>query len=296
MKDSRIMAYNSQLGYGAAPNTQYQQQQDQYGASERPHTAESRRNPQYQNPGRAQTPVGGYRYGNNSNELSGRRDGRGNDGWSEDRFGGEQGVIPKYSRTFVETRRDPNSSHNAVGAIRPYHASPVSQFKEPQFDRYQNQEQVHLSGRQDIQPPRFPHQELLREPNYDYEPTNIEANNYNMRNGRINPQPRTAMKPSIVSESVVNHQRREPAMPKQQQQDYAEIYRQQLFPGNEGSTSGGYGTDFSRARVGDGQAQMQYSGPQQGRGKPLSKLSPSSPEPPADSHSSTKDSRSSSFA
>ena len=187
---------------------------------------------------------------------------------------GEQSVIPNYSQTFVETKRDPNSSHYAVGATRPYHASPVSQFKEPQFNRYPNHEQVHLSSRHDmIGSPRFPHQELPREPHYDYEPTNINTKNYNVRNDRINPQSRTTMKPSTTPESVTDYQRGESIM-SNQQQDHAEIYRQELFHENEGSMSGGSGTQFSQARVGDGQAQMQYSGPQQGRGKAPSKPYP----------------------
>lgn len=266
------MPYNSQPSYGAAFNTQYQQQHTQYETYERPHTAGSGRNPQYQNPGRAQTQVGDFRYGNNGNELSGRRDGRGNGGWSGDGLEGEQSVIPNHSQTFVETRRDPNSSYHAASAARPYHQSPVSQFKEPQFDRHKNQEQVHLSSRQDMmQPPRFPHQELPREPNHGYEPTNIDANNYYTRNDRINPQPRTPTKPSTPSESAVDYQRGVPAMPKRQQ-DYAEMYRQELFHGNEGSSSGGFRTQSSRAPASDNRAQMQYSGPRQGWGKAPSRL------------------------
>lgn len=266
------MAYNPQPGYGAAPNPQYRQQQTQYETYERPHTAGSARSPQYQNAGRAQTPVGGFHYGNNGNEFSGRRDGRGNGGWSEDRLGGEQGVIPNHSHAFIETRRDPNSSYNAIGAARPYHESPVSQFKEPQFDRPKAQEQFHMPSRQDVmQPPRFPYQELPRKPNYSYEPTNMDGNNYNMRNDRVSPHPRTPTKPPITSESAVDYQRGVPAVSKRQQ-DYAETYRQEFMHANEGSTSGGFGTQSSRARVGDSRVQMQYSGPQQGRGKAPSEL------------------------
>lgn len=177
-------------------------------------------------------------------------------------------MIPNYPQTFVETGRDSNSGHYAVGATRPHHASPVSQFKEPQFNRYQTQEQVHLSSRQDmIRPPRFPHQELPREP------TNINAKNYNMRNDRINPQPRTPMKPSATFESVTDYQRGDSVM-SSQQRDYAEMSRQELFHENEGSTSGGVGNQFPRSRVADDRAHMQYSGPQQGRGKAPGKPSP----------------------
>ena len=172
------MAYNSQPGYGAAPNTQYRQQQAQYETYERPHTAGSGRNPQYQNAGRAQTPVGGFRYDNTVDEFSNRRDGRGNGGWSEDRPGGEQGAIPSHSHAFVETRMDSNSSRHVVGAARPYYKSPVSQFKEPRVDRHKTQEQVHLSSRQDMmQPPRFPHQEPQRDTNYSNQPANMDADN-----------------------------------------------------------------------------------------------------------------------
>lgn len=261
------MAYNSQPGYGVAPNAQYRQQQPQYDTYERPHTAGSGRNPHYQNAGRAQTPAGGFRYSNNGNEYSGRQDGRGNGGWSQDRLGEEQGVISNHSRTFVESGRDPDSSHHAVGPARPYHESPVSQFKEPRFDRQKPQEQVHLSSRQDMmQPQRFQHQDLPREPNYNYEPTNVDATNYNMRNDRANPHPRTPTKPPITSESAVDYQRGVPAM-NQRQQNYAETYRQELLHGNEGFTAGGFGAQSSRARVGDSRVRMQYAGPQQGRGK-----------------------------
>lgn len=259
------MAHSSQLGYGAAPNSPYRQQQNQYSIPERPHTAGSGRNPQYQNPGRAQTPLEGFRNGNDSNEVSGRRDGRGNGGWSEDRIGREQSGISPYAQTFAETRRDPTSSHHAVRATPPYHVSPVSQFKEPQFDRYQYQEQVHLPSRHGV----IPHQDLPTEPVFDYEPSETDANSYNMRNNQINPRARPLAKPSVASENIVDYQRGGPVIPPQQQ-DYAELYRQESFQGKDGPTSSGFGTDFSQARVGDGRAQIQYSGPQQGRGKPPS--------------------------
>lgn len=266
------MAYNSQPSYGTAPNMSYRHQQNQYGTSERPRTAGSERNPHYQHSGRAQTPLGGFRHGSNSNEVFSRRDGRGNGGWSEDRLGGEEGVMPTYPQTFVETRRDPNSSHHAVGAARPDHAPPASQFKAPQFDRYQYQEPVHLSSTQDVrQPPQYPHQELPRRPNYEYEPTNTDTSKNNMRDNRINPRVQPKIGPSVTSESIINYQR-EQAMPSQQQ-DYAASYRQESFHGNEGPTSGGSGTEFSRARVGDVRGQIQYSGPQQTWGKTPSKPS-----------------------
>lgn len=266
------MAHNSQLGYGSAPNTPYREQQDRCGTYERPHTAESGRYHHYQNPSRMQTPSEGFRHRGN-NEVFSHRDGRGNGGWSEDRLGGEQGVTPIYQQKVVENRRDPNSRQHPVDATRPYHISPVSQFKEPRFDHYQNQEPVHSPSRQGVTQPRpIPHQELPREPNFDYEVTNTDADRYNMRNDRIYPRARPLIDSSVVSKSMVDYERGEPAR-STQQQDYAELYHQESFYGNDGRTSDGLGTSFTRARGSDGRAQVQYSGPQQGVGKAHSKPS-----------------------
>lgn len=263
------MAYSQQLGYGPAPNSPFRPHHNQYGASERPHTAGSGQTPQFPKVGRAQTPHGGFRPVNDNSEVHRRRDGTGNSEWSGDRFGREQSGKLPYSQAFVETGSDPNLSPQALNAAGPYHASPVRQFKEPQFDRYQHQEQFQMSSRhRGIQPSQVLHQNLPTEPAFDDEPTQMDTGNYNMRDNQSDPRNYRARQPvklSAAPKSIVDYQRGEPVKPRQQQ-DYAELYRQELFHGNDGAASGGVGANFTQAHDGDSRPQIQSSWPHQGQG------------------------------
>lgn len=268
------MAYNPQPGYETASSPLYRQQKPQYTSSERPLTAESRRNPQTQNFVRAQTPQGGFRDVAESNQAFGRRDGRVNGGWSGERSGrGEVGQLPQL-HTSVETRRDLNSSSQVFDAARPYHASPASQFKEPQFDRYQNQEQNYVaSRRQATQPSQLPSQGLPTEPVFDNEFIDNDASKRIIKYNRSDPrdyQAQSSTLPFAASKSSTSDQRGERDIPRQQQ-DYAELYRQELFQEKGSHVAGGFSPDFSPARVSpaqvvDGRLQKQPSRPHQIQG------------------------------
>jgi hypothetical protein len=263
------MADNPQPGYQAAFSSLYRQQEPQYGASERPHTAESRRNPQTQNFVRAQTPQEGFRNGAESSQAFGRRDGTVNGGWSVEGSGrGEIRQLPQL-QTSVETRRDLNSSPQVFDAARPYHASPISPFREPQFDRYQNQEHDLISSRrQATQPSQLPNQGLPTEPVFDNEHIDPDGNKHIIKDNRRNPRDYRAQPLTLAfaaSKSTPSNQRGERDMPREHQ-DYAELYRQELFHEKGGLVAGGFNADFSLAHVVDGRAQVQSSGPYQAQG------------------------------
>lgn len=253
------MTYNPQLGHAAAANSPYRQQQNQYIDFERPHTAGSARNPQFQNFGRAQNLQRGY-YGNDSNEIAGQRGEAGIGEWSEGRLGRERRGKPPFLQTGMETGRDPNLSPQAAGASRSYPATPDGQFRKTQYDRNQHEEQFHISNRDRVlQPPQGPPQrELPIEPSFDYGPND---HHYNMRvqNFRVKPP----MKPSMVSEWTADYQGGEEV----RRQDYAEVYRQELFEGKGDLPSGDFGQAVSRSHPGDGRAQVQSSWPHQGQSK-----------------------------
>ncbi len=259
------MALNPHPGYGSAPSSPYRSQQAEYGASQRPHTPGPRRNPQPQMYGRAQTPQGGFRNGNGSSNMFGRREGTGNGGWNEDRPGREQSGKPPRLHTSVEAGRDQNLSPQVMGASRPYHASPVSQFREPQFDRYQ-QDEFHMSSRVRVmQSPQVPHEDLPTEPVFDDEPTENNTDYYNMGNSRSDQRDygsQPLVQRSAASKTMASDPRSERGMPREQR-NYAEIYRQELVQGNGGFVSDGFGADLSHARVGGGRAQVQSSWPHQ---------------------------------
>lgn len=259
------MGFHPRPGYESAPSSPYRSQQAEYSTTQRPRTPGPRRNPQLQVQDRAQTPQGGFRNGNGSSDAFGRRDGKGNDGRGEDRLGREQSGKPPRLQTSVEAGRDPNMNPQVVGAARPYHASPVSQFREPQFDRYQ-QHDFHVSSRHRVmQPPQVPHQELPTEPVFSDEPRENDSDNYNMGNGPSDPRDygsQPLVQRSPASRTMASELRSERGKPREQR-SYAEPYPREFFRGNGGSASNGLGQDLSQARVGSGRAQVQSSWPHQ---------------------------------
>lgn len=262
------MAYSQQPGYGAAPKSPLRPQHYQPDAFERPHTAGSGRNPQFQKFGRPQTADGGFRHVNDNSEVHRRRDGTGNSEWSEDRFGREQNGKSPYLQASVDPGRDPNSSPQALDAEGLYHASPVHQLKEPQLDRYQYQQFQMSSRHRVMQSSQVLHHNFPTEPAFDDKSTKIDPDNYNMRNNQSDPRNyhvRRPVKLSAAPGSMLDYQRGEPIKPKQQQ-DYAEVYRQELFHGYDGAASGGLGANFTQAHVGSSRPQIQSSWPQQGQG------------------------------
>ena len=246
----------------------YHQQQTQHVSPERPRTAGSGRSPQFQNFSRAQTPHRDVRHRNDGNGVPEQR---GNGGWSEKSLGKEQNGATPYVRTYIGTGGDLNLSSQAVGLAQPYLTSPHSQYKKPQYDRHQYDEQYRMSGRTPVmQPPQISPHALPTEPVFDREPIEGDPPYYNNTSAnRINPQDNRArppLEPSVASARTTDHQGGEAPMPTRRH-DYAEMYRQELFQGAGGPTTGGFEAGFSQSRAGHDRAQKQSAWPHQGQGQ-----------------------------